>query len=183
MPFVPSVPPLINGSFFDFSSVNINLVNGVKISGFKSIAYTSEQKPGSVFGNGARQKIGRTPGQHDASGSFELYRPSFLDLVAAIQGPQAINNLSAAPGAFPGIFEVNFPITVSFAEGAPAGAAYSLTALPTQTDRIIGARITKIDQSHSQGSDALTVKCDFDAMYIAYAGAPPINLLLQAAQL
>jgi hypothetical protein len=174
-------PPLVNGNYFDFSSITIALNNGTKITGFKSIGYTSEQQPGEVWGS-ARQLLGRTPGQHKASGSFELYRPEWLDLQTALQGPQAINNLSILPGAAPGLFEVNFPIIVSFSESAPLGVGSPLT-MPTQTDVIIGARITKVDQSHSQGSDALTVKCDFSAMYIAYNNAIPINVLLQAGGL
>ena len=132
-----------------------------------------------MFGTSA-QKLGRTRGQHEASGSFELYRPEFMDLQSALQGAQAINNLSLAPGVVPGLFEVNFGIQVTFSESAPLGVAGPLS-MPTQTDSLVGCRIVKVDQSHSQGSDALTVKCDIDIMYVAYNLAIPINVLLKAA--
>lgn len=181
MPFIPLAPPLINGNYFDWSSVEFVANNGSRISGFKSVDYKSTQKPGAVFANGSRQKIGRTPGQYDASGSFEIYRPQWLDLQRILQGPQAINNLSAAPGAVPGMHEVNFNMIVSFSEKTPQGATYSLTDLETQTDTLVGCRIADWNFSGSQGSDALTVKCELDIMYLAVNNAIPISQLLKAA--
>lgn len=183
MPELPLAPPLINGNYFDFSSILLSLNLGTKFTGFKSINYTSEQAPGDVYGASA-QKLGRTRGQHKASGSIEFYRPEWRQFQIALQGLGALGggSLSAVPGAFAGLFEVSFPIQVTYSERNPLGIVSAL-ALPTQTDSIIGARITKVDQSHSQGSDALTVKCDFDGMYIAYNQAIPINTLLQAGGL
>jgi hypothetical protein len=177
----PIVPPLINGNYFDFSSVKIIIANGTQITGFKSINYSSEQAPGDVYGT-SRQKLGRTPGQHKASGSFELYRPEFADLQFALQGPAFLNSVNAAAGVVPGLFEVNFSIQVNFSEAPPLGINL-VSITPTQTDYILGARITKVDQSHSQGSDALTVKCDFDSMMIYYNNALPINQLLKVGGL
>jgi hypothetical protein len=172
----PIAPPLINGNYFDFSSVAI-FFGTTKISGFKSINYTSEQTPGDVYGTSA-QKLGRTRGQHKASGSFEIYRPEFADMQAALQGFQVVQTVVAGAGV-PGLFETNFLISVNFSETSPVGIVTPLVTLP-QSDYIWGARITKVDQGHSTGGDALTVKCDFDAMYILYNNATPINLLLQA---
>lgn len=183
MPVIPISPPLINGNYFDWSSVGIALSGGIvnpSFTGFKSIDYKSSQKPGGIWGNGSVQKIGRTPGQLDASGSFEIWRPYWIDFQRALQGPQAINNLSLAPGIAQGIHEVNFNLQVSMSAGLALGAG-ALTALETQTDTIIGMRITDINGGGSQGSDGLTVKCDFDAMYIAFNNAIPINQLLKAA--
>jgi len=175
-------PPLVNGSYFDFSSIQIFVATGVKITGFKSINYTSEQSPGEVYG-AARQQLGRTPGQHKASGSFEIYRPEFLDLQQALQGSAAINSSDQAVGGpVPGLFEVSFQILCAFSEAGPLGVATPAN-MPIQSDVIIGARIVKVDQSHSQGSDALTVKCDFHAMMIYYNNATPLNLLLKSAGL
>lgn len=182
MPLIPLAPPIINGNYFDWSSVTIIFNTGRRIAGFKSIDYSSEQQPGKVFGT-ARQKLGRTPGQLEGSGSFEIYRPEFLDLQTELQGVQAINNLSVAPGLVQGLHEVSFNIIVSYSEGSPKGATFSLTSMATQTDTLVGARLSKIGSGGSQGSDAITVKCDFDLMYVAWNNAIPINLLLQAANI
>src|SRR3954465_12528865 len=117
---MPLAPPIINGNYYDFSSITAFVGAGLKITGFKAINYTSEQPPGKVYGT-SRQKLGRTPGQHDSSGSFEIYRPEFLAFQVALQGAAAINTLAAAPGSVPGLFEVNFPIVVNFSEAAPIG--------------------------------------------------------------
>src|SRR5579872_4832140 len=138
----PIAPPLITGNYYDFSSIQI-LVATARIKGFKSINYTSEQAPGDVYGTAA-QKIGRTRGQHKASGSFELYRPEFNDLQIALQGVGGVLQPASPNGSAPGLFEVGFPIVVSFAENPPLGVS-SPILLPTQTDTIIGARITKVD--------------------------------------
>jgi hypothetical protein len=74
--------PSINGSFPDFSQVQVHL-QGVREQHVKDFSFNFECKPGEVWGTG-RQVIGFTPGKGSRSGSVTFYPPGANALRAAL---------------------------------------------------------------------------------------------------
>lgn len=151
---MPAQYPTINGVRFDFSSIEI-IVQGIRFAGIKSLNYSHTLEPGMVYGTSA-QKQGRTRGQYSAEGSIEIYKADWGDLLV----------LLTAAGR--GFMEQEFTIAAMYSELVPA---------TIMTDTIVGARIKKPDHSYTEGSDPLTVKCDFDAMYILENLRSPLTTL------
>lgn len=143
--------PLINGLRFDYSSVEI-AVGSATIVGVSELSYSSKLEPGKVRGTSA-QVNGRTRGQYEAEGSMTLFKQEADELLALLG---------------PGFMEVAFPVTVHYAESGQ----------PLITDRLIGARIKSMENSHKEGSDALTVKFDLDLIAIVHNGLAPITGLV-----
>lgn len=140
---------LINGNRYSFTSVTaewVNLSTGVGAEFprgiFKSINYDASQDPGLVQGNQIAP-VGRTSGQGQGSGSFEMLISEFDDFV---------NQLTNG-GQFP-IMSVDFNVTVS----------YSVNDVDVRTDSLLGMRITKKGNSNAQGNDATMVACDVSIM-------------------
>ncbi len=149
--------PLINSNRYDFSSVEIN-INGQTFKGVKSISYKESLPPGKVYGASA-MKLGRSRGQYDPTGSLEIFKEEW----------EALRPVLAATPPL-GYMEASFQIVVMYAE----------LAAPVAVDTLLGCRISDIDETHSSGSDALTVKCDLDIMLInrggTFAVSPPALL-------
>jgi hypothetical protein len=142
---------------FDFSSIEVN-ISGLIYKGIKSISYDDQLTPGNVYGTTA-MRLGRTRGQYETAGSLEVYKEEFALLSKAIA--------AIPPG---GLAEVPFVVTVMYAE----------LLAPITVDILGGVRITKVDDSHSSGSDALTVKLTIDPLWISRDGvflvSPPALL-------
>ncbi len=135
--------PDVNGKRYSFSSVEAKF-NDQRYIGFKAVAYKSSLKPGIVRGTDPN-KLGRTRGQGDHTGSFEMFKEEWETLKASLGD---------------GFMEVPFNIVVAYAEDGS----------PVATDALYGCRITDVDDTHSEGPDALTVKCELDIMDVDYNG-------------
>lgn len=143
--------PLINGVRHSYASIELD-VNGKKFYGHREISYSQDLEPGEVRGAHA-QLLGRTRGDLKAEGSLTTYLGEWKKLLSALGN---------------GYMEKSFDITVSYAEDGQ----------PTVTDKLRGCRIKKVEESHSQGTDGLTVKIDLHIMWIEYDGKKPLNKML-----
>lgn len=143
--------PLINGVRHDYSSAEISL-KGKKYVGIKEIMYSNKLEAVDVYGAHA-QKLGRTRGQLKPTASITMFKQEYQELIDDLGD---------------GYMEVSFDITVSYAD----------TGSSTITDKIIGARFTSDDDSHSEGSDPLIVKCDLNIMYVDRNGKKPLAKML-----
>jgi hypothetical protein len=139
--------PLVNGHRWSWASLEMTF-NGLLYVGVKSLNYKPSLKPGLVRGTGSNP-IGRTKGEAEYTGDFEMLRLEFDQLVATLGG------------AVRGYGEVAFPIVVTRFE----------VGSPVSIDIIDGVRIDEVDLSNAQGSDASTAKCTFTAMRMLLNGA------------
>ena len=147
LPIPSPIAQLINGKIYDFSS--IELVAGPQtFSNLQEVSYSDSLEPGILRGTSAKKK-GRTRGEYDAEGSITIYKGDLSQLLATL----------AALGKG-GYMEAEFDINATFSEGLDN----------VMTDSLVGCRITDIEDSHSQGSDALTVALTLDVMEISRNG-------------
>lgn len=148
---MPLSYPMVNGNRFDFSSVQLTVpdVNRV-FEGVKSVGYSDELNPGKLRGNRA-QVVGRTRGQYEASANVEMYK-SEADAFLAALGP--------------GYMERSFTVTVAFSEPATPDLVV--------VDVIQGCRIKKVEDSASEGEEAIAVKFDLDVLMILRNGKAPL---------
>lgn len=148
MSMIPA--PLINGQRYDFSSGKFDIA-GVKFAeGIKAVSYSEEGKPGKA--RGARPAVaGMTRGEYDVSGSLEIYK-EYLD-----------EFLKALTSQGRGYLEQMFVGTFAYAE----------YGMPLTVDVLIGMKLTKLDDSHSEGGDPLVVKADFVAIEMTRNGRRP----------
>lgn len=154
---MPTPPyPLVNGFRFDWSSAVVKF-GGALFYGVKSITYKHSVDPGKVRGNRA-QVVGVTRGEYNAEGSVELYKSEYDELTTAL----------AMKGR--GFFGQFFETSVSYSE-APD--------MPVITDLLHGCRLISAENSHSEGSDALVVRCDLLIMSIAENGKSPLDPKMQ----
>lgn len=153
--------PQINGNYYSFANIEFR-VNGLFILGIKSINYGN--KVGSTFVRGTNQMpLGTTQGQYEPKCDIEILRPQFnLFLAAAGNGYMA----------------VNYTITVTYGNPLDNGL------LPTVTDLIVGAKITDVDLSNSEGVEASSVKVTFLPLQILLNGVAAVaNGLPQIASI
>lgn len=144
--------PTINGNRFSFASIELD-VRGRIFKGFSDITYSQDLEPGEVRGTGP-QLLGRTRGDLKAEGSLGIYIEEDAELIAAIGH---------------GFLEAVFPIVCTFAE----------EGMTPITDTIVGARFKNGARSFQKGTDGLTIKRDFTALYILENGKAPINNLMR----
>ncbi len=144
---MPIQYPLINGHRYEFASIELN-INGSLLSGFKDLSYSDSLDPAKIRGN-SPQVIGRTKGTYDAEGSLTVYKEEWADIL-----------LKLSLGG--GYMEVPFIISVVTSE-----------SIRVQTDILSGCRIKKVEDSHSEGNEALVVKLDLDIMVITRNGKVP----------
>lgn len=125
--------PRINGNRHAFSSVELS-INGRRYKGVKEISYDDSLEGERVRGS-SPVGLGVTQGDYDANGSITLYREEFDQLTQDIGD---------------GYGEVEFEITVT----------YAARGAPTITDRLPANRLKKVENSHSQGAEALEIKLE-----------------------
>lgn len=143
--------PEINGNRYSWASVEIT-VDGTKFYGCKSISYKASLKPGKMRGTSVEYQ-GRTRGEAENEGSIEFYKEEFAELLDSLED---------------GFLEATFDVQISYSETDQS---------PVVTDELIGCRITSVDESHSEGPDPLTVKCDLDVMRIKLFGYDAVTPL------
>jgi len=146
MPLQRITYPDIIGIRYSFRSIEMNS-NGLVFAGFKSINYSNMLEPQDVWGT-APQKIGRTRGKQNAEASAEVYKEEW-------------ENYRLSLGGGIGYMEIPHNITCSYSE---------IGQIPI-TDLLVGCRITKAENGHSEGDDALTVKLTFNVMRLEEGGA------------
>ena len=154
---MPITYPLVNGTKFDWASVEIELGEAGIFVGVKELSYSDSLEPGIVRGTGA-EKLARTIGEYDAEGSMIMYTADRAAFLAALTNNGAT-----------GTMDTTFDITVTYSVAQGDG---------TQTDRLIGCRITNKEGGGSQGTDALEAPFDLDIMRIEEAGLLPITDML-----
>jgi len=135
--------PDINGHRYQWASVEGSFGKNITRA-IKSITYGDELSVGVVRGNSVK-KQGRTRGIQDPSASVVFYKAEFDALVAELGD---------------GFGEKPFDVKLSYAD----------TGQPTQTDTIVGARMTKYEVSGEEGEDAIEVDCDLDPMDVLIGG-------------
>lgn len=140
---------LINGRYFDFSSVAVEL-DGITLRDILSIEYTDSLTPQKVKSNSPMPR-GRTRGDYEAQGSFTITRGEFQRFLDYAQT---------------GFGELEFTVVVSYSDGDD----------PPRVDRLIGCRIVTPNNSHSAGGGALQVPLTLDVMRIEYDGKTLVDM-------
>lgn len=154
--YVPQFPyPLINGKYFQFSSIKF-LLAGKEWNDILEINYACSREVGEVYGISPIM-LGRTFGQVKATADITMYRHKFDELLSIID-----------PGntGFMGIDAI--PLEVGYAE----------RFMPTMSDRIIGAQIAGVENAHSQGNEPLKVKIPLSTIAVVYNGKQPVPGLI-----
>ncbi len=128
-----------------WQSVEVNW-NGLVYAGFKSLVYSDELVPTDVYGTGP-EKIGRTRGKANHQGSAVMYKEEW-------------ENLRGALGGGVGYMEVPFLITATFFE----------IGMNPIVDLLEFTRVTKAEDNHSEGADALTVNLTLNIMRVTRSG-------------
>lgn len=131
---------LINGIRPSFVNVSVTMVDNEQPRGvFKSVNYTVDQQPGTIYSSSTSEIVGSTPGNINATGSFEILLAEFNQLASDLT-----NNGQVA------VTSVVFDVQVS----------YSTNGIDVQTDKLYGVRITNVSASNS-GTDASSKTCSF----------------------
>ena len=154
--------PLINGVYYAYADIIAKTSAGGQFYGFASINYTDKLERAYVRGT-HRMPLGMSSGQYECTGDFELYLPqadSFRQFLA-LQG-----------GGTVGYMQVAFTFNVSYA------AAPELAPLPAITDTIVGAVITSVENSMTEGVDAIKNKFTFQAMQLIRNGVNGVAPIL-----
>jgi hypothetical protein len=139
--------PIINGHVYSWASVGIAL-DGVDTPDFTEATYSPTLEPGKARGMGSRVK-GTTVGEADGDGSFSMLKG---------QAAKFIKQMG------PGFMRKTFTITVSYEEEGEGGIV---------TDELFGCRITKIEDSPKQGTDAVVTKFDIHILRMKLNGVDP----------
>ncbi len=138
-PLTPTYP-LINGITWSFQSIQV-VVRGAPYFGVTSINYSAELKPDEARGTPA-MPLGYGLGKGTVTADVEMNKQWAQMLIATLG---------------PGFGSVPFDIIVKYGE----------TGLVT-TDSVIGCRITKVEDSHSDG--IIKQKLTLQPAQILYAG-------------
>jgi hypothetical protein len=120
--------------------------NGLVFAGIKSLTYSDELTPTDVYGT-APEKIGRTRGKANAAGSFVMYAEEF-------------ENLRLALGGGVGYMEIPFLITITKFE----------IGMNPLVELLESCRITKAENSDSEGTEALSVNVTLNIFRVTRTG-------------
>jgi hypothetical protein len=151
MPIIPiPIPlpfPLINGKFYQHSSVELRFgastYQGVKAINYKRTRTREKVKANSI------DPIGKTPGENDYDADVELYLPHF--------------NLWVLSTGI-GYGDVDMLAIVS----------YTANGLPTITDTILGCTIDTTECASAAGPAALTRKVSLSPTKILFNGVDDV---------
>lgn len=147
---MPTILNYPNDTGFDFAWASVEIaIGGLRmVVGTRSIKYSEPLTMGKAYGT-AGEKIIRTRGTIDPTGTWELYRSSW----------DAIMEQLTLQGSI-GFAERTLPITVSMAEPS--------NPLLTTADILEGVRIHSPDAGGSEGTDPLIVTVQMDIMRIRW---------------
>ena len=143
----------VNGRDWDFTSIELKV--GTRVFPCTSVSYEDPREIGKLFGNSGTKR-GRTRGQVDPSGSFEMFKSDATDL------------LEYLTTLFGGYYEGEFEFTVTFGNNGQA----------VQTDKLKNCTLTSVSDDHGEGTDALTESFEMDVIEIdrgnarAFAAVP-----------
>lgn len=142
--------PLINGSFPDWSNIEI-AIPGFKLLGVgcTELSYSFKNEPGEAEGT-QQQVLGLTPGQYRAEGSITLHKRWARELRGVL-----------GPGFLSRLFRMNVQYDMN-------------DGLGTIEDKLVGCKIKTGENSHKSGSDALVEKMDLYIIYYLPDGMPPL---------
>lgn len=144
----------VNGIYYDFTSIEFAVNGGVQANVIE-INYSHGMDPGIFRGTSAMPR-GRTRGPYDAEASFTIYKEDYEPIKAAL--------VALGKG---GYMMASFGIAVNYRE---------LQASLPITDTLEGCRITREENDHSEGNDALVVKVTLSVMRILAGGVPPVDV-------
>lgn len=142
MPPQPVAIPNILGHYYSFASIEA-VVNGQKIVGFTALDYSSMLEVGDVYGT-RPQKLGTTRGKQNAEASCEMFLQDWENLRVTL----------GAAGI--GYGETRFAIVVQYAE----------VNTPVKTDILEGCRVTQVEYTNADGTDAAKVKLTLNVMRV-----------------
>jgi hypothetical protein len=143
---MPISIPLINGVRHSFASINAK-VGGRRFL-IASLNYSEKQTTTKVRGN-SPIPVGMPIGDYDVSGDFEMCIEEFTDFLRVLA--------PSGQGYMTKMFDLDFTYE---AEGNP----YIINHL------IVGARMTEISSSRSQGNEGLREKATFEALQMKRDG-------------
>lgn len=143
--------PLINGVRHDFTSIELKLDDQLYI-GFKSVNFSATRSRSMVMGNHP-DPIGKTKGTNEYKADCELYLAEW-------------NLLQQKLGK--GWQDKAFTMLVT----------YGANGFDTVVVEITGCTLDGTDFSHSQGTDALSVKVDLNPMKILINGIDGCDVVL-----
>jgi len=132
--------PNIQGLRYDFSSLEL-AIDSKKfewLEGLKALSWNESLEPGEVRGRRAHV-IGATRGEYKAEASLELFLDEANEFLAALADPNGN-----------GWGEKFFTLTLTYSESGGQ----------VQTVSLEGCRVKKVDNSQSQGGEALATKFD-----------------------
>lgn len=138
----------VNGRNYDWESIEVMGPGGLIVTA-QSVNYKDSAKVEDVYGKG-RDKLGRGKGNYEASGTLEMLRPDFDDLVGSLGADY--------------LGKADFNVTVSFAndEGLVA------------TDVLQECVITSQDLTGSQNDAKIPVKLELNIKKILWNGVEPV---------
>lgn len=171
---MPKSDVVINGHLYDFACVEL-VVGAVSYPGVLAINFDRELIPGKIRGSDPSW-AGRTPGQANYACDFEMLLSdwsAFRDVLGAT---------SASYGRVP------FNIAVTYEGAKQKLADGNEYALPVSSYAIRNCRVTKVEERHQAGPDALVVRVTVDPTEIAegdsgYAIEKDADLTTAAAEL
>ena len=133
--------PLINGSMFSYSSIELNM-NGTIFRGFKSIDYSRKRDRPAQYGN-SPDPLGKPVGKNSYEATGEIYVAEFRNFVQSL-------------GA--GYGDVYFQVTVT----------YQQNGFDTVQDVIDGCTLDEMSASFTEGTDALSQKFALNPLKILF---------------
>jgi hypothetical protein len=143
--------PFINGNRFDFASIEA-VVGARTFTGIVEISYSHPVERSKVYGT-QRVPIGRTGGRVSFEASITMLKEDVQELLTALG---------------PGYGNIPFVIVINYAEAGQ----------PVITDKLIGCKINDVQDSHTEGTEALRCTMPLDVMGIMRNGK---SILLRTA--
>ncbi len=131
----------VNGRDWDFTSIELKV--GTRVFPCTSVNYDDPREIGKLFGNSG-VKRGRTRGQVDPTGGFEMFKSDATDL------------LEYLTELYGGYYEGDFEFTVTFGNNNQA----------TQTDKLTNCTLVNVSDDHGEGTDALVEGFEMDVITI-----------------
>jgi hypothetical protein len=139
---------LINGFYHDHSSRRVTF-GDTEIAGISEISYRDGLEPGVVPGTRAIP-MGMTRGKYEAEASLTMNKRRWQKYVAS-KGD--------------GFLERVVPVSISHRDDDGYGMI---------TDELVGARVTKVEDSSSEGGDPINVQITLKPIYIKWNGVNPL---------